>query len=55
MGNQAKLPKRKRTNTVLNDNAIKDLFDFELTIIINTSQYGKPFTKEDNPEDSNVN
>jgi hypothetical protein len=54
MDNQTKLPKRKRADTVLNNDAIKGLYDPELTIIVNTSQHRKPSIEEDNPEDSDV-
>ena len=54
MDNQIKLHKRKRADTVLNDDAIEGLCDPELTIIVDTSQHGKPSMEEDNPEDSDV-
>jgi hypothetical protein len=54
MGNQTKLPKRKRAISIPNEDVIKDVLDPETTIIVNTSQHRKPSIEEDNPEDSDV-
>jgi len=39
---------------MLNEGVIKDIFDPETTIIVDTSRHGKPSLEEDNPEDSDV-
>ena len=54
MDNQAKLQKRKRAETIQNQLAIEGILEGELTIIINTLRYSKPFIEEDDLDNSNV-
>jgi hypothetical protein len=54
MDNQAKLQKRKRAETIQNQLAIKGIPEGKSTIIIDTLRYGKPFIKEDDLDDSNI-